>query len=62
MKRCEVWDCCKLKNLPNAVHLFEIPDDGSVILFPIFFEEKDGQELMLGVISSRIFTGVSRDM
>jgi hypothetical protein len=50
--------CCKPKNFPDAVHLFEIPDDRTVIFFPIFFEEKECQKLRLGIISPRIFTGI----
>jgi len=25
---------------PDPIHLFEVPDDGTVIFFPVFLEEK----------------------
>jgi hypothetical protein len=53
---------CKLKNLPDSVHLFEIPNDRSVVLLPVFFEEKYGQKLVLGIISPRIFTRIKGKM
>jgi hypothetical protein len=46
---------------PDSIHFFEVPDDSTIIFFPVFFEEKKCEKLMLGVISSRIFAGIRRD-
>ena len=62
LERGEVRYRCKFKNFPDTVHLFEIPYDRAIVFFPVFFEQNKGQKLMLSVISSRIFTRITREM
>lgn len=62
LNRGEVRDRCESQKFPNSIHLFEIADDCPVVFFPVFLEEKDGQKLVLGIISPRIFTGIQGEM
>jgi hypothetical protein len=50
------------QSFPDPIHFFEITDNRTVVFLPIFFEEKDGQKLVLGIISPRIFTGIQGKM
>jgi hypothetical protein len=52
----------KFKSVSDTIHLFEVTDNRSIIFFPVFFEEQDSQKLMLGIISSRILTGIPGNM
>jgi hypothetical protein len=52
---------CETQSTPDLIHLFEVPDDRTIIFFPVFFEKKDSQQLVLSVIPSRIFAGIQRD-
>jgi len=62
LKSGEVRDCLQAESIPDTSHLFEITDDGTVIFFPEFFEQKDRQKLVLSVISPRIFAGIQGEM
>lgn len=57
----EVRDRCETQYSPDAIHLFKVPYDRTIIFFPVFFEKKDGQKLVLSIISSRIFAGIQGD-
>jgi hypothetical protein len=50
------------QSVPDTVHLFEVKDNRTVVFLSVFFEENDGQELVLGIISPRIFTGIQGKM
>lgn len=52
----------KTKCFPDPVHFFKVTDDRTVVFLPVFFEEKNRQKLVLGVVSSRIFTGIKGEM
>jgi hypothetical protein len=56
LKCSEVRDLQKTDFLSDSIHLFKIPDYCTIVFFPVFFEEKNRQKLVLGIISPRIFT------
>jgi hypothetical protein len=62
LKGSEVRDRRKIQRSPDTVHFLEVTDDSTIVFFPVFFEEKDGQKLMLGIIYPRIFTGIQGKM
>jgi hypothetical protein len=53
---------CESQRFPNPIHFFKVTDNRPVVFLPIFFEEKEGQKLVLGIISPRIFTGIQGKM
>jgi hypothetical protein len=57
----EVSYCCETEEVPDTIHLFEVPDECAVVFLPIFLEKKEGQQLTLRIISSRIFAGIRCD-
>ena len=61
LEGCEVRDGRETQYSPDAIHLFEVPDNRTIIFFPVFFEKEKCQQLMLGEISSRIFAGIRGD-
>jgi hypothetical protein len=62
LNRGEVRDRCESEKFPDPIHFFKVTDNRTVVFFPVFLEEKDGQKLVLGVISPRIFTGIQAEM
>jgi hypothetical protein len=32
-------DRCEAQYCPETIHLFEVPDDGTIVFIPIFFEK-----------------------
>jgi hypothetical protein len=53
---------CESQRFPDPIHFFEVKDNRTVVFLPIFFEQKYGQKLVLGIISPRIFTGIQGEM
>jgi len=39
LKGCEMRNRCETEYCPDSIHFFEVPDDGTIIFFPIFFEK-----------------------
>jgi hypothetical protein len=62
LKRGKVRDLQKTDFPSDSIHLFKIPDYHTIVFFPVFFEEKNGHKLVLGIISPRIFTGIQGEM
>jgi len=62
LKRGEVRYRRESQRFPDPIHFFEVTDNRTIVFLPIFFEEKDSQKLVLGIISPRIFTGIQGKM
>jgi hypothetical protein len=62
LKRGEVRDLQKTDFLSDSIHFFKIPENRTIVFFPVFFEEKNGHKLVLGIISPGIFTGIQGEM
>jgi hypothetical protein len=58
LKCREVRNRQKIQRFPDAVHFFEVTDNRTIVFFPVFFEQENGQKLVLGIIPPRIFAGI----
>jgi len=47
---------------PVSIPFFKVTDTHTVVILSVFFEENDGQKLVLGIISPPILTGIQVEM